>query len=82
MNRYGQLAHDLSRNHRPVAYSQIPDPDRFFEMGRYLQYPNAVSSNRLWNALIGAMEASGAGTFGDPMFDNTPLDHVLKFPER
>ena len=32
MNRYGQLAHDLSRNHRPVAYSQIPDPDRFFKM--------------------------------------------------
>jgi len=32
MNRYGQLAHDHSRNHRPVAYSQIPDPDRFFEI--------------------------------------------------
>ena len=31
MNRYGQLAHDLSRNHRPVAYSQIPDPHQFFE---------------------------------------------------
>ena len=30
MNRYGQLASDLSRNHRPVAYSQIPDPDEFF----------------------------------------------------
>ena len=32
MNRYGQLASDLSRNHRPVAYSQIPDPQRFFEI--------------------------------------------------
>lgn len=31
MNRFAQLAHDHSRNHRPVAYSQIPDPDQFFE---------------------------------------------------
>ncbi len=30
MNRYGQLASDLSRNHRPVAYSQIPNPDDYF----------------------------------------------------
>lgn len=30
MNRYGQLALDHSRNHRPAAYSQIPDPDDFF----------------------------------------------------
>jgi hypothetical protein len=32
MNRYGQLARDLSRNHRPVAYSLIPDPEQFFEI--------------------------------------------------
>ena len=30
MNHYGQLALDHSRNHRPAAYSQIPDPDEFF----------------------------------------------------
>ena len=30
MNRYGQLALDHSRNHRPAAYSQIPDPNDFF----------------------------------------------------
>lgn len=30
MNHYGQLALDNSRNHRPVAYSQIPNPDEFF----------------------------------------------------
>jgi hypothetical protein len=30
MNRYGQLALDHSRKHRPGAYSQIPDPERFF----------------------------------------------------
>lgn len=30
MNHYGQIALDHSRNHRPVAYSQIPDPDEFF----------------------------------------------------
>lgn len=30
MNQYGQLALGHSRNHRPAAYSQIPDPDEFF----------------------------------------------------
>lgn len=30
MNRYGQLALDHSRTHRPATYSQIPDPDAFF----------------------------------------------------
>jgi hypothetical protein len=30
MNRYGQLALDFNRRHRPVAYSQIPDPEAFF----------------------------------------------------
>lgn len=32
MNRYGHLAHDFSRNHRRVAYSQIPEPLQFFEV--------------------------------------------------
>ena len=30
MNRYGQMAHDHTRQHRPDAYSQIPNPDEFF----------------------------------------------------
>jgi hypothetical protein len=30
MNRYGQLALDFNRRHRPAAYSQIPDPEAFF----------------------------------------------------
>ena len=31
MNQYGQRALDHSRQHRPVAYSQIPDPETFFD---------------------------------------------------
>lgn len=31
MNRYGQMALDHSRQHRPDAYSQIPDPAVFFD---------------------------------------------------
>ena len=31
MNHYGQLVHDHNRRRRPRAYSQIPDPARFFE---------------------------------------------------
>lgn len=30
MNRYGQMALDHNRQHRPDTYSQIPDPDAFF----------------------------------------------------
>lgn len=30
MNRFGQMALDHNRQHRPDAYSQIPDPDPFF----------------------------------------------------
>ena len=30
MNRYGQMALDHNRKHRPAAYSQIPDPAGFF----------------------------------------------------
>ena len=30
MNRYGRLALDFNRRHRPVACSQIPDPETFF----------------------------------------------------
>ena len=31
MNTYGRLALDHNRRHRPRAYAQIPNPDRFFE---------------------------------------------------
>ena len=38
MNTYGQLVQDHHRRHRPHAYSQIPDPDRFFdEAGEEIQ---------------------------------------------
>jgi len=30
MNRFGQMAQDHNRQHRPDAYSRIPDPDAFF----------------------------------------------------
>jgi hypothetical protein len=30
MNRYGQLVLEFNRRHRPVACSQIPDPEAFF----------------------------------------------------
>ncbi len=30
MNRYGQMALDHNRQHRPDTYSQILDPDAFF----------------------------------------------------
>jgi hypothetical protein len=68
-----EFCHGYAHGHNEVPYVLASGSDRFFEMGRYLQHPNGVSNNRLWNALIGAMDAGGAGTFGDPVFDNTPL---------
>lgn len=68
-----EFCHGYAHAHNEVPYVLASGSDRFFPMGRYLQYPSAVSNNRLWNALIGAMDAAGAGTFGDPQFDNTPL---------
>lgn len=69
-----EFCHGYSHSHNEVPYIMMSGSDRFFEMGRYLQYGNPVSSNRVLNALIAAMGAQGAGTFGDAQFDNTPLD--------
>lgn len=68
-----EFCHGYSHAHHEVPYVLVSGSNRFFEMGRYLHLPQSVSNNRLWNSLIGAMDADGAGTFGDPQFDNTPL---------
>jgi hypothetical protein len=31
MNRYGQMLLDFNRRHRPQAFAQIEDPERFFD---------------------------------------------------
>lgn len=31
MNRYGQMALDFNRRHRPQAFAEIEDPERFFD---------------------------------------------------
>ena len=49
MNRYGQIAHDHNRQHRPDVYSQIPDPDAFFaEAGEAI----AVEVTRLRDQIL------------------------------
>ena len=50
MNRYGQMALDHSRRHRPDAYSQIPNPDEFFaEAGEEI----AAAVSRLRDEILG-----------------------------
>ena len=50
MNRYGQMALDHNRQHRPDAYSQIPDPDAFFaEAGEAI----AAEVTRLRDQILG-----------------------------
>lgn len=50
MNRYGQMALDHNRRHRPDAYSQIPDPDEFFaEAGEAI----AAEVTRLRDEILG-----------------------------
>lgn len=68
-----EFCHGYRHSHDEVPYVLVSGSNRFFEMGRYLHFQQPVSNNRLWNALIAAMDAEGAGTFGDPQFDNTPL---------
>ena len=50
MNRYGQMAQDHNRQHRPAVYSQIPDPDVFFaEAGEVI----AAEVTRLRDQILG-----------------------------
>lgn len=50
MNRYGQMALDHNRRHRPDAYSQIPDPEAFFaEAGEEI----AAEVTRLRDEILG-----------------------------
>ncbi len=60
MNRYGQMALDHNRRHRPGAYSQTPDPDAFFaEAGEVI----AADVIRLRDQILGPLrpdESPGA----------------------
>ena len=52
MNHYGQLVHDHNRRHRPRAYSQIQDPDRFFdEAGEQIQAEVTARRDEILGAL-------------------------------
>lgn len=54
MNRYGQMAQDHTRQHRPDAYSQIPNPDEFFtEVGEAI----AAEVSRLRDQILGPPRA-------------------------
>jgi hypothetical protein len=72
-----EFCHGYAHAHNEVPYVLLSGSNRFTEMGRYIEYPDGVSNNRLWNSLIAAMGASGAGTFGDAQFDNTPLSELV-----
>ena len=71
-----EFCHGYAHQHHEVPYHFLCGSDRFFQMGRYQHYTNAVSTNRLLNSLIQVMDAQGAGTFGDAQFDNTPLSEL------
>lgn len=52
MNRYGQMALDHNRQHRPDVYSQILDPDAFFaEAGEAI----AAEVTRLRDQILGPL---------------------------
>jgi hypothetical protein len=71
-----EFCHGYAHAHNEIPYVLLCGSDRFFPMGRYIHYTNAVSTNRFLNSLIAAMDASGAGQFGDPQFNNTPLPEL------
>jgi hypothetical protein len=72
-----EFCHGYAHAHNEVPYVLVSGADRFFEMGRSIHYTSAVSTNQLLNSLIQVMGASGAGQFGDPEFDNTPLSELV-----
>lgn len=52
MNRYGQMALDHNRRHRPDVYSQIHDPEVFFaEVGEEI----ALDVTRLRDQILGQL---------------------------
>lgn len=64
MNRYGQMALDHSRLHRPDAYSQIPNPDQFFtKVGEEI----AAEVTRLRDEILGLIRTG-----------ETPEDYRLR----
>ena len=71
-----EFCHGYAHQHNEVPYHFLCGSDRFFQMGRYIEYANAVSTNRLLNSLIQVMDASGAGSFGDAQFGNAPLPEL------
>jgi hypothetical protein len=72
-----EFCHGYAHAHNEVPYVLLSGADNFFQMGRYLHYTSAVSTNQLLNSLIVAMDASGGGQFGDPTFNNTPLPELV-----
>jgi hypothetical protein len=71
-----EFCHGYAHAHDEIPYVLFCGSNRFFPMGRYQRYSTPVSTNRLLNSLIAAMDASGAGQFGDPQFGNAPLSEL------
>ena len=64
MNRYGQLALDHNRQHRPRSFEQIPDPATFFtEAGEEI----ATTVTRLRDEILGSIRP-----------EETPEDYRLR----
>ena len=67
-----EFCHGYAHQHHEVPYTLFCGSDRFFEMGRFIEYASPRSNNELWNAI--AQNAFGIpGDFGDPQYNTTPL---------
>jgi hypothetical protein len=71
-----EFCHAYAHRHDEVPWVLVSGADRFMPMGRYHHFTTPVSTNRVLNSLIAAMDAEGAGTFGDPEFDDEPLPEL------
>ncbi|MEM6989850.1 MAG: DUF1552 domain-containing protein [Myxococcota bacterium] len=69
-----EFCHGYSHQHHEVPYTLISGSDRFFPMGRYIEYASPRANNELWLSVRDAMGAVGA--FGDPQFGNAPLPNL------
>jgi hypothetical protein len=70
-----EFCHGYEHKHHEIPYVLLSGSDRFFKMGRFLDFgPGGASNNQLWLSIRDAMGVTG--DFGDPQFGSTPLSRL------
>jgi len=69
-----EYCHGYNHKIHEIPYVLLSGKDRFFKMGRFLDYGSGVPNNQLWLSIRDAMGATG--DFGDPAIATSPLPRI------